>query len=282
MTSVAVAAARALEASRPDSLVTDPWAAALVERSGVQTPFPTEWPSEPASLPAWDRSMLLGASYIGLRTRFIDDRLLADPLPQVVTLGSGLDTRAWRLDWPEGTTVFELDSAEVIALVDSVLASCDARLGCRRVAVAADVTAPWAATIVAQGFIPSQPTHWVLEGLLPYLSAHDQASVLDDVIHLSAPGSAAVIERAPALEDTPETRERLRELALATGMPMDEVLALTSPPDPAAMLSAAGWVVSDLTVADLERRYRRPLSAGSPADSKGRGGFVIAQRPPRD
>ncbi len=220
----------------------------------------------------------MGASYIGLRTRFIDDESLGRGIRQVVILGSGLDTRAWRLDWAEGTTVFELDSAEVIALVDDVMESSDVSARCRRVAVAADVTEPWAGAIVSRGFVPSEPTMWILEGLLPYLGAHDQGAVIDDVIHLSAPGSAAVIERAPAIQDTPETRARLQEMSRATGMPMDELLARADPPDPAALLSAAGWTAVELSVAALEQRYARTVDLDGTAAGESRGGFVVAHR----
>lgn len=278
MTSVAVAAARSLEAQRSDSLVSDPWAAALVDASGVTTPFPAEWPDAAADLPLWDRSILMGASYIGLRTRFIDDEVLARGIRQVVVLGSGLDTRAWRLEWPADTTVFELDSADVIALVDSVMGATGAVPKCRRVAVAADVTESWAGRIVSRGFDPRRPTMWILEGLLPYLSAHDQAGVLDDVVHLSGRGSSAVIERAPALEDTPESRRRLQEMAQATGMPMDELLARADPPDPAEVLSAAGWATEEVTVAALERRYGRTLGLDGTPAGESRGGFVVGSR----
>jgi methyltransferase (TIGR00027 family) len=279
VTAVAVAAARALESDRPDPLVVDPWAAALVRASEISVPFPERWPESPDTVPAVEQSMLLGASYIGMRTRFIDDELRAGGLRQVAILGSGLDTRAWRLDWPAGTRVFELDSPDVVGFLSATMDAVGAAPTADRRVVAADVTAPWASAIVRGGLSPAAPTHWVLEGLLPYLSAHDQAALLDDIIDLSGPGSRAVIERAPALTDTPETRERLKTFAAATGIPFDELLARTDPPDPAAVLAAAGWTIAELSVLDLERRYDRPLVSDrtdSAADQ--RGGFVTAVR----
>ena len=278
VTAVAVAAARALETDRPDPLIVDPWAAPLVRASGVAVPFPDHWPEHPEDASAIEHSMLLGATYIGMRTRFIDDELLAGGLRQVGILGSGLDTRSWRLDWPHGTRVFELDSPAVVEFVTTTMDAASATPAVHRTALGADVTAPWAAAIVRSGFRPDQPTHWVLEGLLPYLSAHDQAALLDDVIDLSAPGSRAVIERAPALTDTPETRERLQTFALATGIPLDELLARTDPPDPAEVLRAAGWSVAQTGVEDLERRYARPLRADrdDAGTAQQRGGFVTA------
>lgn len=280
VTAVAVAAARALESDRPDALVQDPWAATLVRASGITVPFPQRWPESLDDLPAIEHSMLLGAMYIGLRTRFIDDELRRGGLTQVAILGSGLDTRSWRLDWPDGTRVFELDAPDVIDVVDRAMDAAPSPATAQRIAVPGDVTAPWASDVVAAGLHPGIPTHWVLEGLLPYLSAHDQSGVLDDVLALSAPGSRAVIERAPALPDTPQTRERLETFAVATGIPFDELLARTDPPDPADVLRAAGWVVEEVSVVDLERRYARPLAIDrtEPSDASRRGGFVTAYR----
>lgn len=280
VTAVAVAAARALESSRPDRLVDDPWATLLVRESGVAVPFPEAWPANLDDVSPVDHSMLLGAMYIGMRTRFIDDELRAGALRQVAILGSGLDTRSWRLDWPAGTRVFEIDSPDVVAFVERTMDAASPALTCLRTAVPGDVTKPWASAFVRSGFRPGEPTHWVLEGLLPYLSAHDQSALLDDVISLSAPGSRAVIERAPALTDTPETRDRLAEFARATGIPLEDLLARTDPPDPAEVLVAAGWEVAAVSVEDLEHRYARPLRVDrSAGDASQRGGFVTAVRP---
>lgn len=279
VTAVAVAAARALESDRPDPLVVDPWAATLVRESGVAVPFPERWPEHPEQMPAVERSMLLGATYIGLRTRFIDDELLSGGLRQIAILGSGLDTRSWRLGWPSGTRVFELDAPDVVDFVRTVMDAAGAPPTAQRTVIAADVTAPWASAIVRAGFRPDEPTHWVLEGLLPYLGAHDQSALLDDVVALSAPGSRAVIERAPALVDTPQTRERIESFAAATGIPLEELLARTDPPDPAALLGAAGWTAAQTAVVDLELRYARPLRADADraaGDGDQRGGFVTA------
>ena len=94
------AAVRAGERGRPDRLVDDPWAAA--------SPAPRGWPGSPAAR----RSVLP----IVIRTRYFDDWLRAvaieGPLRQVVLLGAGLDTRAWRLPWPAGAAVYEVDRAE--------------------------------------------------------------------------------------------------------------------------------------------------------------------------
>lgn len=278
VTAVAVAAARALESDRDDALVHDPWAAMLVRQSGVAVPFPERWPDDLDQVAAVEQSMLLGATYIGLRTRFIDDELQNTTARQIVILGSGLDTRAWRLDWPAGTRIFELDAPEVVQFLTTTMDATGASPKCTRIPMAADVTAPWASSLVAHGLAPSEPTHWVLEGLLPYLSAHDQRAVLDDIVSLSGPASRAVIERAPALTDSPETRERLRAFSAATGIPFDDLLARTNPPDAAGLLAAAGWETRAVSVEDIESRYSRPLRVerGQPTPASQRGGFITA------
>jgi hypothetical protein len=103
--------------------------------------------------------------------------------------------------------------------------------------------------------------------------------VLDDIISLSAPGSCAVIERAPALTDTPESREQLRTFSAATGIPFDDLLARTNPPDPATVLTAAGWQSLNTTIDDLEQRYARSLQRdrSEPQPDSQRGGFVTAR-----
>ncbi|WP_031186902.1 SAM-dependent methyltransferase, partial [Streptomyces sp. NRRL S-1896] len=78
-------------------------------------PASTGWPVHPREVPDGDTNPLWGrfARYFGLRTRVLDDFLLrsvhAGNARQVVLLGAGLDSRAFRLDWPPGCVVFEVD-----------------------------------------------------------------------------------------------------------------------------------------------------------------------------
>ena len=55
--------------------------------------------------------------YLAIRTRYFDDILLAavrGGSTQVVILAAGMDARAFRLDLPEGTVVYEVERAEVL------------------------------------------------------------------------------------------------------------------------------------------------------------------------
>ena len=288
LTALAVAAGRAVETSRPDALVRDPFAAPLVEAAGSHVDFPTSWPPDPEAAPPAQQPLLLASIYIGLRTRFIDDFLQSGPTEQTVILGAGLDTRAYRLPWPDGARVIEIDHANVLEFKAEVLAGIPARPSCELLTVSTDLSLPWRGPLLAAGFDPRKPTTWILEGLLPYLDAGAQLAVLNEVAALSASGSRAVIERAVPLPKTEDLEAKLRDFSLQTGLPMGELLARADPPDPAELLSAAGWHCSGHTVEELCATYNRRLSLApgdgveplrDPAAGQSRGGFVTAWRP---
>ena len=298
-TALAVAAGRAVETSRADALVADPFASALVVAARSHLDLPTVWPAEPAEAPPLQQPLLLASIYIGMRTRFIDDFLQSAPAAtQTVVLGAGLDTRAFRLPWPAGARVFEIDSANVLEFKAHVLSRLSAEPRCELIPLPADLSLPWREGLLAAGFDPARPTTWVLEGLLPYLDAAAQGAVLEEVAALSAQGSRAVIERAVALPKTEGIEAKLREFSEQTGLPMSELLARADPPDPAELLDAAGWRCTGHTVEELCSMYGRVLSLAAPdatgpggpapggpaleqqpTPDQSRGGFVTALRP---
>ena len=316
LTALAVASGRAVESSRPDALINDPYAARLVAAAQSTVEFPVTWPDSLDDVPPVRRPLLLASLYIGLRTRFVDDVLAGadvagggDPLlpidlpRQVVVLGAGLDTRAFRLDWPGRTEVFELDQMSVLLFRRDVLRGLGAEPRCEWFAVPTDLSRPWVAALVAAGFDRRRRTSWVIDGLLPYLSADAQLEAINTVARLSWPGSRAVIERVVGLQDSPELEEKLREFGVQTGLPMAGLLARAHPPDPAAILQGRGWDVQQHTMDDLAVRYGRRLDdtplagpwvaagAGAPGagaaqddavtrlDPATPGGFITAQLP---
>ena len=171
------AAVRARETEREDALVRDPWAAALAGETGA----------------AWIAARPPDSTLpIVLRTRYFDDYLpsvAADGIAQVVLLAAGLDTRAYRLTWPGGTHVYELDQASVIAHKERVLSAAGAVPTCERHAIAADLTEPWQEKLVAAGFDPARPAAWLLEGFLFYLPSDQVTVILDTVATWAATGS---------------------------------------------------------------------------------------------
>ncbi|MFC7847056.1 SAM-dependent methyltransferase [Arthrobacter sp. NPDC057388] len=268
LTALAVAAGRAVEASRPDPLVADPYASALVVAARSHLDLPTVWPAQPAEAAPLQQPLLLASIYIGMRTRFIDDFLQSgSPTLQTVVLGAGLDTRAFRLAWPAGARVFELDSANVLEFKAHVLSRLSAEPGCEVIPLGADLSLPWREPLLATGFDPGQPTTWVLEGVLPYLDAAAQHAALGEIAALSSSGSRAVIERAVPIPKTDDMDTKLREFSEKTGLPMSQLLARADPPDPVELLEAAGWRCNASSVEDLCSKYGRVLSLDPATDA---------------
>lgn len=155
-TAIGVAYLRARESCRLDRLFADPFALSFVFAAGREGIIARGGPSagsggSPSDTTGRSGSAALGArlaSQVVVRTRFYDDYLLAASAGgcrQIVLLAAGLDTRAYRLAWPGGVAVFELDQPEVLAFKQRVLAEERAELRCgKRVAVAADLRLDWA------------------------------------------------------------------------------------------------------------------------------------------
>ncbi|GAB3000140.1 SAM-dependent methyltransferase [Amycolatopsis acidiphila] len=258
ITALAVAAARAVESSRAEPLVEDPYAAAFVRAAQAPMPLPTRAGELPREDALWERMSL----FLGLRSRFFDEYLAEAStagVRQVVILAAGLDSRAFRLDWPDETTLFEVDQPRVLEFKDEVLAEQGAQPRCERRTVAVDLRDDWANALLDKGFDPEQPTAWLVEGLLPYLARDAATRLLDTVHSLSALESTVAIEYVhdpkAALED-PAVENMLKEFGF------DFAALLPDDPhgDPAEQLAELGWAVGDVSGADLAERYGRQLT----------------------
>ncbi|MFE0019527.1 class I SAM-dependent methyltransferase [Amycolatopsis sp. NPDC059021] len=199
-TALGVAGLRALESTRPDKLFDDPYARAFFEAG--RDLFP-EAPDSAEELTSSNPANRLGAvfyAHVVVRTRFYDEYLLAATAAgcrQVVLLAAGLDTRAYRLGWPGGLRLFELDLPDVLAFKDDVLTRESATPRCARTVVPADLREDWPGELRAAGFDPALPTAWLAEGLLVYLSYDEATRMLATVGDLSAPGSRLACEHRP-------------------------------------------------------------------------------------
>lgn len=176
------AALRAAETSRDDRLFADPFAAYLAGDEGRRL-----------------LDVFGDNSTIAVRTRFYDDVLVeaAGRSRQLVVVAAGMDTRAFRLDLPADTTMYELDRPEVLNLKDRLLATMPdgpPRPRCRRRPVGVDLAADWSDPLRDTGFQSAEPTCWLVEGLLQYLTESDVAGLLDRITALSAAGSELNID----------------------------------------------------------------------------------------
>jgi methyltransferase (TIGR00027 family) len=215
-TATMVAAARAVATKADNPIIHDQFAEPLVRAVGVD--FLTRWASgdlDAADVDADDSNWKLQQmpDAMAARTRFFD-AFFAEAtqagIRQAVILASGLDARAYRLDWPTGTTVFEVDQPEVIAFKTRTLSELGASPTTDRRTVAIDLRNDWPAALTEAGFDRTQPTAWIAEGLLGYLPPEAQDRLLDNIAALSADGSRLATEAIPDMPDVDQ--EKAREL----------------------------------------------------------------------
>jgi methyltransferase (TIGR00027 family) len=220
-TATMVAAARAVASAQNDPLISDPYAAPLVRAVGMEffvkmldgeldiSDFPDSSPER----------VLANINGMAVRTKFFDDYFTdalaaaGSKIRQAVILASGLDSRAFRLPWPKGTVVYELDQPDVIEFKTRALSEIGARPTADRHTVGIDLREDWPAALQAAGLDPAAPTAWLAEGLLIYLPAEAQDRLFDDITALSAPGSAVATEYAPGIFDFNIRRSQERSKA---------------------------------------------------------------------
>ncbi|MGW2919469.1 class I SAM-dependent methyltransferase [Streptomyces angustmyceticus] len=200
-TALLTAALRAAETKRADRLYEDPHAAGLAGDIGPELLAEVRHATFP---PGRERTVPSTPDYNAIRTRFFDDYLqeaAEDPdTTQIVLAPAGMDSRAYRLNWPERVRWFEVDRPAVLAYKDERFGEAEPRTDHRKVAV--DLTSPdWEACLKAAGYDPTVPSTWLLEGLLYYIPEPDAHRILERVAAISAPGSrvAADIVNSAAL-----------------------------------------------------------------------------------
>jgi methyltransferase (TIGR00027 family) len=293
-TAVMVAAARAVETEQPDALISDPYAKLLVTNAGAGVLWEAMLdPAVAAKVESLDAESAAHLQhmrgYQAVRTNFFDNFFkdaVADGIRQVVILASGLDSRAYRLDWPAGTTVYELDQPQVLAYKSTTLAENGVTPSADRREVAIDLRQDWPAALRAAGFDPTVPTAWLAEGLLMYLPAEAQDRLFTLIGELSPAGSRVSAETAPEHADDrrQQMRERFRKVADELGMEetvdvgelmyRDEHRA-----DVADWLNNHGWRARAQHSTDEMRRLGRWIENVPLADDKDAfSDFVIAER----
>ncbi len=218
-TATMVAAARAIASKADNPLINDRFAEPLVRAVGVD--FLTRLATgelDAADVDDDEAPWKLEHMPVAMavRTRFFDsffDDATRAGIRQAVILASGLDARAYRLEWPAGMTVFEVDQPQVIAFKTTTLADLGAEPTADRRAVAIDLRNDWPAALIDAGFDKSQPTAWIAEGLLGYLPPEAQDRLLDNISALSADGSRLATEAIPDMSDVDhdQAREMMRK-----------------------------------------------------------------------
>jgi methyltransferase (TIGR00027 family) len=200
-TALFVAAARALEAQKPNPAAVDPFAevfcravggdwADLLDGGASEHPLKTEFGD-------------YFVDFQAVRTRYFDTYFQAAAeagVRQIVLLAAGLDSRGYRLPWPDGTVVFELDQPQVLKFKREVLAAHGDRPRADRREVPVDLRDDWPKALRDKGFDPSKPSAWIIEGLLIYLPAAAQEQIFTGIDSMAAPGSHLAVEESVPLD----------------------------------------------------------------------------------
>ena len=205
-TATMVAAGRALATRDARQLINDPFAEPFVRAVGVEffikmMDDELDFSAIESFSPARAQAMVDG---MAVRTKFFDDYFTAateSGVRQAVILASGLDSRAFRLNWPAGMVVYEIDQPQVIDFKTQALATLGAEPTAIRRTVSIDLRQDWPTALRAAGLDTTAPTAWLAEGLLIYLPPEAQDRLFDNITALSAPGSTIATEFVPGIVD---------------------------------------------------------------------------------
>ncbi|OBB67386.1 class I SAM-dependent methyltransferase [Mycobacterium sp. 852014-50255_SCH5639931] len=269
VTATMVAAARAVATRADRPLINDPFAEPLVRAVGVDLLTrlatgevnPDELNDAHDGATGSTGAMSRMADNMAVRTKFFDEFFLDATragIKQAVILASGLDARAYRLAWPAGTVVYEVDQPQVIEFKSRTLAELGAAPTADRRVVAVDLRDDWPAALRAAGFDPAQPTAWSAEGLLGYLPPEAQDRLLDTITELSAQGSRVAVESAPNPEpgDEEKLKERMQQISerwRAHGFDLDMagLVYFGDRNEAAPYLGERGWSLNGASIREL-------------------------------
>jgi methyltransferase (TIGR00027 family) len=298
-TALGVAAARAAETESENPLISDPFARVFLNAAGDGMWNWFAAPDLPAEIaeaePDLKPRMQGMVDYMAARTSFFD-RFFLDAarsgVHQLVILAAGLDSRAWRLPWPDGPdaiTVYELDQPRVLEFKSSTLRESGAQPTCQLVHVPVDLRRDWPAALQEAGFDASAPSAWSAEGLLPFLPAVAQELLFERVHALSAGGSRIAVE-APgpdfldedARAKQRETMQRMRDLMAKLEPERDipdvqDLWYFEEREDVDIWLRSHGWDVTVTPAEQLMARYDRRPPQGI-EDAAPKTLFVSAER----
>jgi methyltransferase (TIGR00027 family) len=281
-TATFVAVGRAMASRDPHGLINDPFAEPLVRAVGVD--FFTKMMDGELDIDAIEnvspvriQAMTNG---MAVRTKYFDDyfvNVTGAGVRQAVILASGLDSRAYRLPWPAGTVVYELDQPQVIEFKTTTLAVLGAEPTATRRTIPVDLRADWPGALQAAGLDTMAPTAWLAEGLLIYLPPEAQDRLFDNITALSVPGSTIATEFVPGIVDF--DADRARELASSFrehGVDVDlaSLVYAGERNHVVDYLRTKGWDVEGVTRTELFKRHGIDVPAPENDDPLGEIIFI--------
>lgn len=283
-TATMVAAGRAMASKDPQGLIDDPFAEPLVRAVGID--LFTKMMDGELNFEAFPNFSAERAQAVvngmGLRTKFFDDyfRNAAESgVRQMVILAAGLDARAYRLPWPAGTVVYEIDQPQVIEFKTTTLTDLGAEPTAIRRTVAIDLRGDWPAALQAAGLDATKPTAWLAEGLLIYLPPEAQDRLFDNITALSVPGSTVATEFVPSIIDFDADRARENSNGFREhGVDIDMAsLVYTGPRNFVVdYLRDKGWDADGVSRTELFQRHNLPIPAAEDDDPLGEIIYISA------
>jgi methyltransferase (TIGR00027 family) len=263
-TALFVAAARALEAQKTDPLAVDPFAEVFCRSVGG--PWAALLDGKAPEHPL--KSAEFGQHFVtfqAARTRYFDNyfnNAAQAGVRQIVLLAAGLDSRASRLDWPAGTTVYELDQPQVLEFKRDAMAAHGITASAERREIAVDLRDDWQQALRDSGFRVDEPSAWIAEGLLIYLPASAQEQLFTGIDSLASAGSHLAVE-----EGRPMDRDTFREKVQEAKSVDDErgqwwQLVYNEQHAPAAQWFAErGWAAEETTLMDYLKTVGRSVES---------------------
>jgi len=237
-----------LATKQPIPLIRDPYADALVKAVGLEHCNKiADGELDYGDDPLFNLQQM--CEQIAVRTRFFDDFFIGAAsagIQQAVILASGLDTRAYRLPWPQEAVVFEIDQPQVIEFKSGLLESLGAHPAAHRRAVPIDLRDDWPEALRDNGFDPTKPTAWIAEGLLIYLPPDAQDRLFDNITALSAPGSRLATEHMDIKGSADEWTEKLSERSrrMGSSINLTELFYMGDRNTAGEYLTSKGWEVT--------------------------------------
>jgi methyltransferase (TIGR00027 family) len=191
----------------------------------------------PALLPGFVR-------YIADRTRFFDETLLdalGRGVPQVVIVGAGYDGRGLRYRQP-GVTYFEVDHPATQVDKRERLARAGADTSGISFVPVDFGHQSVAEALATAGHRADTPTHFLCEGVTPYLPESDLLELLGALAGRAAPGSTLAVDGAQPLHRWPMVgRALFLSARVGTALMGERMVTFMTPEEARELLLGAGW-----------------------------------------
>ena len=277
-TALFVAAARALEARKPEPLAVDRYAEVFCREAGGHWSDVLDG-TDPDSMMMSEFGVHF-VDFQAARTRYFDEfftRATDAGVRQVVILAAGLDSRAYRLGWPVGTVIYELDQPQVLEFKRGVLEKRGETPTAERVEVPVDLRDAWSQVLRDKGFDPARPAAFLVEGLLVYLPATAQQELFAGIDALAAPGSHVGVEDNEPMPDEVFQEVRAAEREAGGDMIYFQLIYNERVARADEWFGQRGWAAEATPLAGLLRRLGRPLpDAGSESESMIKSNTLIS------